>query len=244
MIDLHCHIHVGVDDGPDDAEEALDLARGLLDVGVTKIATTSHVRPDKGWMNTLETAAASRAALDVILDDAGVALPRVQGAEHYVDEKIFGLPLAGRVVPYGTSKWLLVELPYHGEPPNLMSILYGVRRQGFRVLLAHLERFPYVYEDPDKIEAITGAGHLIQVNLGSLAGSYNKLQQKAAERLLVDGHAAVLAGDCHRLDDIGPYIEKGTKVARKLVGDAMVKKLTIENPQKILDDKPAEAIWP
>jgi protein-tyrosine phosphatase len=244
MIDLHCHIHVGVDDGPETPEEAIKLAQGLLAVGVTKVATTSHVRPDKGWMNTLEKEAERKARLDAVLDGAGVKLERVQGAEHYVDERVFGVPLEGRVVPYGSSKYILVELPYQGEPPNLMNILFGIRRQGYRVLLAHVERFPYVADHPAKLDAIAQAGHLVQVNLGSLAGAYTKPMQKAAERLLGDGSVSVLCGDCHRFEDIEPFIEKGRKAAKKLIDDATLTKLTVTNPQKILDDLPAEKIWP
>lgn len=242
MIDLHCHLCFSCDDGPKDAGEAAALARALVDAGVTKVACTSHVRPDKGWLNTLAVQDAHRRALDDALQ--GVPLLRVQAAEHYLDEAVVGAGMAGHVVPYGASRWLLIELPYQGPPPDLFGVLYGIRRQGFRVLLAHLERYPWVAEKRDVVERLLDAGHLVQVNLGSLAGGYAKEHKKLAERLVVDGYASVLAGDCHRADDVPRLLQKGLKAATKLVGAAAVERMTTTNPAAILDDHPPERIWP
>lgn len=250
MIDLHCHLHPGVDDGPRDAAESVALARALVAAGVTTVACTSHVRPDKGWMNTLDGAAARHDALAALFDDAGVSLAHVRGAEHYVDERVFSLAtgslegLADLAVPYGHGRWLLVETPYLGAPPLLFELLHAIRRKGFRVLLAHVERFPYLMDKPETTQRLVDAGHLLQVNLGSLAGAYNRAQQKNAERLLKSGLVAVLAGDCHREEDVGKNIVAGLAQARKLVGEAQVRKLTVDNPRKILDDASPERVWP
>jgi protein-tyrosine phosphatase len=246
LIDLHCHLHPGVDDGPASPAESVALARALLAAGVTTAACTSHVRPDKAWMNTAPTAASRHERLARILDDAGVPLQCVRGAEHYVDEEVFGAldTLADLVVPYGSSRWLLVETPYLGAPQGLFELLHGIRRKGYRVLLAHVERFPYLYEDKAVVRRLVDAGHVVQVNLGSLAGAYNRAQQKASERLLKDGLVGVLAGDCHREGDVEENIVKGLAAAKKLVGDDVVHKLTVTNPQRILDDAPPERIWP
>lgn len=244
MIDLHCHLCFACDDGPRDAREAGELAKALVDAGVTLVACTSHVRPDKGWRNTAELQEAHHRALDDALLSSGVDLPRVRGAEHYVDDEVVGPSLKERAVPYGDSRWLLVELPYQGPPPDLLGVLWSIRRQGFRVLLAHLERFAYVVDRPELVERIVQAGHLVQVNLGSLAGGYSRDHKKAAERLVVDGWASVAAGDCHRADDVPRFIEKGRKALAKLVGDAGVRRLTVDNPRAILDDAPPERLWP
>jgi protein-tyrosine phosphatase len=244
VIDLHCHLHPGVDDGPADPSETIALAKALVAAGVTTAAATSHVRPDKAWLNTRPGDADRRAKLQKILDDAGVPLEVVAGAEHYVHESIFGPELAALAVPYGNSRWLLVETPYLGEPPNLMELLHSVRRRGFRVLLAHVERFPYLSDDLKNTQRLVDAGLVVQVNLGSLAGAYNRAQQKNAERLLKAGLVGVLAGDCHREDDVERNIGAGTKAAVKIAGAAVVERLTVTNPRLILDDAPPEKVWP
>ena len=242
MIDLHCHLHPAVDDGPMDDDESRKLARALLKVGVTKVACTSHVRPDKEWMNTKPGAAARHDKLDEVLD--GIPLERVAGAEHYIDDRVFGdlEKLQEIAVPYGSSRWLLVEVPYLGEPPRLMELLHTIRRKGFRVLLAHVERFPYLVDHDDKIDRLVDAGHRIQVNIGSLAGAYSRAQKLGAEKLLKRGVVSVLAGDCHREIDVRDNIERGLPIATKLIGADAVKKLFVDNPARILADDPPERL--
>lgn len=243
MIDLHGHLCYGVDDGPRDRAEALTLAHALKRVGVTTFACTSHIRPDKGWVNDRRVVDENLKNARSVGDEVGLAV--VQGAEHYMDERVFGDDeWHTRVVPYGQSRWLLVECPYLGAPPDLLGLLGRIRKKGFKVLLAHVERFPYVGDDDDLVDRLVDAGHLVQVNLGSLAGAYNRAQQKSAERLLKRGVVAVLAGDCHRESDVDENITSGQKAALKIVKADVLQRLTIGAPQAILDDKPPHGVFP
>lgn len=244
MIDLHCHLHFGVDDGPKNEADALALARALVDAGVTTVATTSHVRPDKGWRNTAAKQKELHERLDALLDAHAIPLVRVRAAEHYLDDELMGPDLEARVVPYGTSRTLLVELPYQGAPPDLLGLLFQLRQKGYFILLAHLERYPYVVENEALLDRIVNAGHLIQVNLGSLAGAYTRGHKKAAERLVDQGLASVASSDCHTREDVKTYLEDGKKALLKRVGKQGLERLLIENPKKILDGVPPERIWP
>jgi protein-tyrosine phosphatase len=243
MIDLHGHIVWGVDDGPVDRDESLRLARALVAAGVTTLACTSHVRPDKGWINDSRVVAENLARARDVATEAGLEV--VQGAEHYVDDAVFGPDdFHERLVPYGSSRWVLVETPYLGPPADLIGLLGRVRRRGFKVLLAHVERFPYLCDDDDLVDRLVDAGHLVQVNLGSLAGAYNARQQKAAEKLLKRGVVAVLAGDCHREKDVADNIVAGRAAARKLISADVLERLTVDAPRAILDDQPATRVFP
>jgi protein-tyrosine phosphatase len=243
MIDLHGHMVWGVDDGPFDADESLALARALVAAGVTTLACTSHIRPDKGWVNDRSTVIDNLARAREVADVAGLNV--VSGAEHYVHEAVFGDDaFADRVVPYGNSRWLLVETPYLGPPPDLFALLSRIRRKGLKVLLAHVERFPYLCDNDELVDRLVDAGHLIQVNLGSLAGAYNQRQQRAAEKLLKRGVVAVLAGDCHREKDVADNIVAGRIAARAIVDDATLHRLTTTAPQAILDDAAPHIVFP
>lgn len=243
MIDLHGHLVWGVDDGPFDREESLRLAHALVAAGVTTFACTSHIRPDKGWVNNAATVAHNLGRARDVATEAGLEV--VQGAEHYVHEHVFGDDaFHERLVPYGTSRWVLVETPYMGPPPDLFGLLGRIRKAGFKVLLAHVERFPYLCDNDDLVDRLVDAGHLVQVNLGSLAGAYNSRQQKAAEKLLKRGVVAVLAGDCHREKDVADNIVAGRAAAKKLVSAAVLERLTVSAPRAILDDAPATRVFP
>jgi len=243
MIDLHCHLHHACDDGPQTASEALALAKALVDVGVTKVACTPHIRSDKGWMNTATEQPKLLASTRALLKSNDVPLEVVQGAEHYVDETLFAQAFDGHVVPYADTKWLLVELPYQGEPPGLFDLLYRIRTAGYRILLAHLERFPYVAEDAAKVERLLDAGALVQVNLGSLAGAYTRAHKKLAHKLVKAGYVSVACGDCHQAADVKRFTEKGLKALRKISAD-LVQPLTVDHPAAILADEEPQKIWP
>lgn len=244
MIDLHCHLCFDCDDGPKTAQDSIDLAKALVDAGVTEVACTPHVRSDKGWMNTLKTQADLHRNLDAALDDANITLPRHRGAEHYLDETLFAQAFEGHVVPYGDTRWMLLELPYHGAPPDLFGLIFRIQKAGWRILLAHIERFPYVCDDDEAVERLLNSGVLLQTNLGSLAGAYSRAHKKASHRLVKRGQIAVASGDCHRAQDVKPFIEKGQKVLRKLVGDEGVERLCTTTPRGLLQNKSAEKLWP
>ena len=195
-------------------------------------------------MATAATQAGLHDELGAALDDAGLSFVRHQGAEHYLDDTLFAQPFDGHVVPYADTKWLLVELPYHGRPPGLFDLLFRIKKAGYRILLAHLERFPYVTDDDEDVQRLLDSGVLIQVNLGSLSGGYSRAHKKAAERLVSEGYASVASSDCHRAQDVKKYVKKGLRALEKLVGAEEAVRLTQINPRAILDDEEPQKIWP
>jgi protein-tyrosine phosphatase len=242
MIDLHGHLCFDVDDGPTTATESLALARALETAGVTDFACTSHFRPDKGWRNDRDKAAHNMAILEDTLGNIGPR--RVAAAEHYVHDETFAPGFEDRVVPYGSSHWLLVETPYAGAPVKLRALLARIRRAGFRVLLAHIERFSYLHHDKRLLDELQEDGIIFQVNLGSLVGAYGGEHKRVAARLLKDGVVGILAGDCHRAEDVELNITQGLAAATALVGEQVVQRLTVDAPRAILDDAPAHRVWP
>lgn len=234
MIDLHCHLAYGVDDGPKTDVDARALAEALVKAGVTTVACTSHLRQGKGWVNGQSAQEALHGALDEAL--AGITLNRVRGAEHYLNGAIFDTIEEGQIVPYADSRWFLLEFPYQNRPPNLVQVVARIVAMGHMPVLAHVERYPEVAENDDTLAELVSMGCLIQVNLGSLAGVYARAHTKAAERLVREGWAHIAAGDCHRAADVKPCIIKGRARLKKLVGQAGVDRLTVHNPQRVLDD--------
>lgn len=277
MIDLHCHLAYGVDDGPHNEAESLDLARALVDAGITDVACTSHLRRDKVWVNDRGVQEVIHRNLNRILGEADVSLKRYCGAEHYIDDLLLETCLLKQVVPYAptqelheyesgfiphqdhkwnfhkgnpitgndldaANKWLLIELPYAGPPPDLFGFLHRIRQTGYKILLAHLERFPYVVDHPQLVERMVDSGYAIQINLGSLSGAYHRHHKKAARWLLDEGFVHIAAGDCHRWKDVKKCIIKGRYALEKLAGPDELERLTITNPQRILDDCGFEAL--
>ena len=200
--DMHSHLLPGLDDGAETLEHSLGLLRALRDMGFRKLVMTPHIMGDfykntpegiRAALHLLREAAAAEGLGDVELDCA---------AEYYLDE-FLGRKLADgtEMLTFGGEKrYLLFETSYMNEPFNLFDIIFEMKAQGYQPVLAHPERYTYLYGRFADIEKMRrDYGVLLQVNLNSLAGYYSPAAKKVAEQL-VDGGLVDFAGtDTHNL---------------------------------------------
>ncbi len=194
MIDLHCHLLPGIDDGPRDLGGTLAMARLHLDAGVTTVAATPHV----SWDMPTERAAIELRLGDVRAALAAAKLPLevVAGAEvdvhravHLSDEELHGLALGG-------GPWLLLEAPIvrgAGIAPVALTLL----ERGHRVLIAHPERSPLPQDDPEALRTLVRAVAATQVTASSFAGAFGRAVREYAERMLEAGLVHTVASDAH-----------------------------------------------
>lgn len=194
MIDLHCHLLPGIDDGPRDMPTAIAMARLQVAAGVTTVATTPHV----SWDTPTESATILRslAAMRATLAEEEIPLELVSGGEIDVhrarelpDEELRALALGG-------GRWLLLECPLQHAPP-LEPVVYDLLDRGHLVLLAHPERSPAVQRDPGAIARLVSAGVLTQITASSFTGHFGKPVQRFADRLLDEGLVHTVASDAH-----------------------------------------------
>jgi protein-tyrosine phosphatase len=200
VIDLHCHVLPGVDDGPATLEEALDLARGAAGAGVATLVATPHVdfgHPD----NDGARVHAAVASLQAELDAAGIGVRVLPGAELGItraaalgDEELGRLSLGG-------GPWLLLECPLsRALGTGFPAAARGLARRGHRVLLAHPERSPVFQREPDALAGLVAEGMLTQVTAGALTGRFGRTVRDFARRLVGAGLVHVAASDAHGRD--------------------------------------------
>ena len=200
--DMHSHLLPGLDDGAETVEHSLDLLRALRALGFRKLIMTPHIMGDfykntpagiRAALHQLRTAAAAAGLGDVELDCA---------AEYYLDE-FLGHKLADgtELLTFGGDKrYLLFETSYMNEPLNLFEIIFELKAQGYRPVLAHPERYTYLYGRFGEIEKLRhDHGVLLQVNLNSLAGYYSPAAKKVAEQLVDGGLVDFVGTDTHHL---------------------------------------------
>jgi protein-tyrosine phosphatase len=194
MIDLHCHLLPGLDDGPVSLESALALAQLQVAAGVRVVAATPHVSP--GMPNDAATIADGVTEMRVALRAAAISLEVVSGAEvdlgyalELSDEELRGLAL-------GDGPWILLEVPLQPDAP-LEPIVARLRARGHEILLAHPERSPMLQRNPAMLHRLVGAGVLSQITARSLVGAFGRVVQRFSERLVEDGLVHVLASDAH-----------------------------------------------
>jgi len=196
MIDLHCHVLPGIDDGPDTIEGSLELARASSAAGVRTIVATPHV--NRRYPNDAATIARLVGELNERLRSEAIAIEVRPGAEialtSIVDmapEQIAELALGG------SGGWLLIEPPFTPAAGGIDAILLDIVRQGHRVVLAHPERCPAFHRDRPVLESLVRAGILTSITAGSLVGSFGGDVRRFALGLVRDGLVHNVASDAH-----------------------------------------------
>ncbi len=231
--DMHSHILPGVDDGSPDVATSLQLMRGLADMGYDTLIATPHIMADihRNDKHTIQHAyeQLKQAA------ETDPTLPKVRFAAEFMMDEGFGhLVKQDALIPLAGDQYLLVETPYLHRPLNLESYIFNLRAIGYTPVLAHPERYHYLFDKPEEYERLKELGCLFQVNLLSLMGYYGKSEKYAAEWLLEEGLVDLLGTDLHherhlkRLlnftvdQKLVKVLENGSFLNRQLIATAAV----------------------
>jgi len=231
--ELHFHLLPGVDDGPRDMGDTLELARLAIADGTRTITTTPHVR-DAILAEIPGRVAEVRAALR----DDGIALTVHTGAElaHTDLPRLSDADLDAIAQGPAGRRWVLLEAPLAGgDVDGLRAGLAEVRERGFGVLLAHPERCAELMQADGVLDAELARGARAQVNATSLLGRHGDDARAWALDLVRSGRAHVLASDAHR-PARGPVLTAAVaELARQGVDPARAKRLVADHPRALLE---------
>jgi protein-tyrosine phosphatase len=139
----------------------------------------------------------------------------------------------GEISTLGGSKYLLVELPMSGEFPSYEDIILELIRDGYKVILAHPERYNSFQKDFSLIQELFDMGVIFQCNLGSFAGQYGGTVKKLAVKLAKADMIFALASDIHHPKGI-KFWNKALKKVSKYYDEIELDEILITNPRKIL----------
>lgn len=240
MLDLHCHLLPGIDDGPRDVAESVRLARQAENEGVRVIAATPHCRADHPGVVPSELAGRCEKLTDDLFDE-GILIRVVPAGE--VD-LVWGLEASDedlRLVSYGQKGTdLLLETPYSPLPSRFEDMLFEIALKGYRLLLAHPERNPTFQEQPERVVDLVRRGHLLQVTASSLTRSPKESRSgRVARKLVSDGFVHVLASDAHGAAAPGrATLNEGRAVAAELVGRRRARWMVDTAPAAIIAGQP------
>jgi protein-tyrosine phosphatase len=205
VIDLHCHVLPGIDDGPETMDGSLELARAASAQGTTVLVATPHVTYDH-IHNTSERILAAveevnralrKQRIDVmVLPGAEVALERAGELE---DDELAALRLGG-------GPWLLVECPMFAGGMGVDGQLHALASRGNKIVLAHPERCPVFQNDLNLLERLVGAGMLGQVTASALTGQFGRTVERIARDMVDRDLIQIAASDAHNSERRPPVI--------------------------------------
>ena len=167
MTDLHCHILPGMDDGAKDTAVSLELLRREYEDGVRNIAFTSHFNSERTTVEAFtEKRQTAFEQLTAALEGQPMQFDFKLGAEVFFSPGLCELDT--RALCMGDTAYLLLEFPTTHKPHFIRQTLYNLQQQGIVPLIAHIERYPYVLEDPTLLYDWVAAGAYAQINVGAL----------------------------------------------------------------------------
>jgi protein-tyrosine phosphatase len=222
VTDMHSHLIPGIDDGSPDMETSIELIRGLHKLGYKKLITTPHISSDM-FRNNPEIIDEGLQKVKQSLIKENIQIELVAAAEYLIDDGFETLLTENRLQTL-SGKYLLIELPYFHIPPNLYEITFELQIKGFKIILAHPERYLYWYHDFGKYEELKNRGVYFQLNILSLTGHYSPESKKLAEKMIDVGMIDFLGTDLHNKyyyemlekSRVEPYLEKALKSGRIL----------------------------
>lgn len=217
LVETHCHILPSIDDGSQSIETSLAMIKKLQEQGAKKIILTPHYYSDTISLDDFlqRRDYAFNMLSEALPNDAPQLIP---AAEVFISQYLFNNSNINALC-IGDSNYVLIEHPFSADfdekdYDRLMNLYcdYGVKP-----ILAHIERYRALMEDPDKIAEYIEMGCLIQVNINSFANAPRGIRKKLI-KYLNNGLIHFIGSDCHNLDSRSPDYEEGVKVILKKCG--------------------------
>lgn len=221
LVETHCHIMPGVDDGAPDIETSLAMIEKLQRQGAKKIILTPHYYSDNISLD--DFLRRRDKAFNELLRELPSGSPTlIPAAEVYISRYLFNNPNIDELKIAG-SNYILIEHPFSSSfSENTYDRLMNMYCDyGAKPILAHIERYPALMDDPYKLEDYINMGCLTQVNISSFVNSHRIVKKKLI-KLLNTGHIHLIGSDCHNLSSRAPEYEVGIKEIIKKSGQEAV----------------------
>lgn len=238
MVDIHCHVLYGTDDGSFDLTESLEMLELAQRGGTEVVVATPHCNipgmPPNYWCDEhskkLDT-------LNSALKDENMKISVVSGQEIFATRETARLLTEGKLITLNSSRYALIEFDFGEYSIEAYSILESVIAEGYVPIVAHPERYGFVYEEDDAARRLKDMGCLLQVNKGSLKGSFGMKAKKTAYRLLDRSFADFVASDAHGPYVRTPFLADAHEAVASIYSDDYARLLFTENPSLVLKNK-------
>ncbi|WP_342388761.1 tyrosine-protein phosphatase [Salinicoccus bachuensis] len=206
MIDIHNHVLVGADDGPQTEEEAVLLLQQAIDNGITDIIATPHhysgdfVNPRSKILEKIDT-------LNQIISQHQLDINVHPGQEIRVNGSFVEELKSGVSIPLNQSQYVLVEFSFNDIPNYVDPLLYELQMSGYTPLIAHPERCKPIIKYPDKLHEYIEKGAVAQVTAGSVVGELGQNLKETSLKMIEAHLVHIIASDAHHAE-LRPFMLK------------------------------------
>jgi protein-tyrosine phosphatase len=240
MIDLHCHILPGIDDGAKDINDSLALVRAAISDGITHIVCTPHIQLGR-FDNNINTISEAFNELELAVKQHELSVDLAFAAEVRICPEIMLLAKQNKLPFIG--QWqensgqvkdvLLLELPHSHIPPGTEQLIAWLHKNNIIPMIAHPERNRDIIADVTKFNRLSKLNCLFQITAASLCGGFGEISQKISEQLLLEDHVTIIASDAHSIKRRPPMLTQAKLAAAKIIGEEKAQKLVFDTPKAI-----------
>lgn len=243
MIDLHSHVLPGIDDGSPDDGSSLQMARMAVADGITVQACTPHMFPGV-YDNSGPDVRARVARLQAQLDDHGIPLQLVTGADVHIVPDLVARLRNGAALTLNDTRYVLIETPHHVLPPRADDVFFNLLAAGYVPVFTHPERMTWIEQRFDFIKSLVKAGCWMQLTAGALVGKFGRKPKYWSERMLDEGLFHIVATDAHDTIRRPPALREAFDVLCGRVGETEALQMSLHRPLGILGNRLASELAP
>lgn len=234
MIDIHCHLLPGLDDGPDSLEESLQMVEAAIADGITHVVATPHANDRYTFLPDLV-----RQRRDEIARAAGDRLFLATGCDfHLTYENVRDARAHPSKYTLNQKNYLLVEFADFAIPPSVDEALHQLQLHGIVPVITHPERNGLICRQPQRLANWVQRGCYVQVTAGSFLGRFGPAARRAAEQWLAEGLVHFVASDAHNLHSRPIQLSEAYAAVCKQHGEPVARALFRENPLAAIEGRP------
>lgn len=233
MVDVHCHILSGFDDGAKSFEDSLAMAETAIADGITHVVATPHSNDEYRFDFAAVQQAAAR-----LQHELGDRLLLATGCDfHMSRDNIAALKKGPAGFCIHQKDYLLVEFNDFAIPPSLDQTLYEIQLSGIRPIITHPERNPILRAQPHRLEQWIRNGCYGQVTGGSLTGVFGANVQQIAMGWIARGMTHIVASDAHNMTSRPHKLRAAYGVVQREFGKVRAEALFVENPLAVFEGR-------
>jgi len=232
MIDLHCHILPGIDDGPENVETALAMCRIAVKDGIRTIVATPHCC-DGRYRNDAASILPVYDSLRERIREEGIDLTLNVSGDIHIQPDLSSFLNDNKILCMG-GRFVLVEMPSEVVPRLIGDFLFHLRVEGISPILTHPERNRMIQRQPAILEDWIRYGGFTQVTAMSFTGDFGPEARGTSFALLDRGWVHCVATDAHSPAGRKPILSKALKLLKSYIGEEGAVCLVKDNPCRIL----------
>ncbi|SFD86871.1 protein-tyrosine phosphatase [Lentibacillus persicus] len=233
MIDIHCHILPGIDDGAQAITDSLAMAQTASEQGIHTIVATPHHR-NGAYDNEKNDILHYTTQLNDQLKEEDIPVTILPGQETRINGDMIDEINNGQIQPLNGTKYVFVEFSSNHVPRYAKQMLFDIQVAGHIPVIVHPERNSAIYQHPSILHEFVQKGALTQVTAASLAGKFGKNIRKFSHQLIDANMTHFIASDAHNTTTRGFVMDEAYQELSDEHGQDMTY-LFMENAQLLIN---------